>query len=79
MVAAALGLQLQSQERRRQTVVELAGRYDREGGEGRELGLGLRFQQALGRRFVLRVDAHGVACRGEPPAYGARSELLLKF
>lgn len=78
-VAAAVGLQVRSSKHRRQAIVELAGRRDH-GRDGEdELALGTRLQQALGQRFVLRLDAHGVACSGAPPSYGLRSELVVKF
>lgn len=78
---AALGYQIFSEDTRRQYIVEVGGR-DRtdDAPNGRQLGVGLRFQQALGRRFIIRVDGFGDKRQGiSDMGWGSRLEFLTQF
>ena len=80
----ALGYQMFFGElRRQQLIFELGGRAPtqtplvlRQRAAG---GVGVRYQQAFGRRFVLVLDAFGVARDSSDASVGGRIELLTKF
>ena len=64
---------------RRQIVFEAGARWaDADTGHD-ETGLGIRFQQALGRRLVVQVDGFLADRQGLDSNYGVRLELLLKL
>ncbi len=81
---AALGYQMFFGElRRRQVIVEVGGRaptstptYLRQRSAE---GIAVRFQQAIGRRYVLIVDTFGVARDSSSASVGGRMELTVKF
>lgn len=75
----ALGYQWIRAGGRRQVVLELAGRTDTRGGDHRETALGVRFQQALGRRMILQLDGFVAAREAAAPRHGGRCEVLVKF
>lgn len=75
----ALGYQRFFADGRRQVVLEVAGRSRFGSWRDRAAAAGLRLQQALGRRLVLRLDAYVGSEREEGGFAGARSELLVKF
>ncbi len=80
----ALGYQMFFGElRRRQLIFEIGGRAPTETpGLLRQQaveGIAVRFQQALGRRFVWVVDAFGVNRNGSSIGAGGRTELEVKF
>jgi hypothetical protein len=80
----ALGYQMFFGEyRRRLVILEIGGRAPTETpGLLRQQaaeGVAVRFQQALGRRFVLVVDGFGVNRNGSSVAGGGRSEVEVKF
>lgn len=77
-VGGAVGRQLLFADGRRQLVLEAAGRAETDDGGG-TAGVGVRFQQALGRRLVLRVDGFAVARDGGDAPLGVRAETLVKF
>lgn len=78
-VGGAVGRQFRFDGGRRQIVVEAAGRRETDAAGGGSAALGVRFQQALGRRFVLRLDGFAVAREAGDPPLGARVETLVKF
>lgn len=43
------------------------------------LGLGARYQRAIGKRHILRFDAFAITQESDDPSYGIRSEWLIKF
>ena len=79
---AALGHQMFFAETRQQLILEIAGRLrtkDSETGQ-QAVGLGGRFQVAMGRRFVFVVDAFGIYDFDVSESdKGGRIELVLKF
>jgi hypothetical protein len=69
--------------RRRQVIIEIGGRAPTQAPtllrqEAAE-GIAVRFQQALGRRFVLVMDTFGVNRDNAPASVGGRMELEVKF
>jgi hypothetical protein len=77
---AALGYQIFSHDTRRQYIVEVGARDRTDGApNGRQVGVGARFQQALGQRFVLRLDGYGVKRQNTDMGWGARVELMTQF
>jgi hypothetical protein len=75
----AIGYQMFFGEfRRRQLILEAGGLASTDEGSSAE-AVGARFQQALGRRSVLRFDLFGALQESTDDAYGARMELLVKF
>jgi hypothetical protein len=77
-LGGALGYQKFLDGSRRQVVVELAGRQPTDGASG-EAGLGARFRQALGRRFVVQLDVFGAAREQARVRCGTRIETLVQF
>lgn len=75
----ALGWQRIRAHGRRQLVLELAGRTSTAGVANGEAAVGARFQQALGRRSLLQLDAFASAGEGRSAGYGARVEWTVKF
>lgn len=83
-VGGALGYQMYFGElRRRQLVFELGGRAPTHSPlllrQEPAAGIGARYQQAFGRRFVLVLDAFGVVREASREAFGGRLEVLVKF
>jgi hypothetical protein len=77
---AAVGYQIFGDDRRRQYMIEVGGRDRTDGKRGAgQYGLGVRFQQALGRRFVIRADGFRVAAEGPADGWGARLEFVTQF
>ncbi len=75
----SIGYQKFFQGGRRQLIVEVGGRFgsvdDRDDG----IAIGGRFQQALGRRTVLRLDGFLSDYEEGDSGNGARAEVLVKF
>ena len=74
----AIGRQLLFDDGRRQLVLEAAGRAETDESDV-SAGAAVRFQQALGRRFVLRLDGFAVARDEGDPPLGIRAETQVKF
>ncbi len=83
----ALGYQMFSSDKRRQLILEIAGRYANDEGQ-RAMGPGARFQAAIGRRTVFRLDGYAVYDEGrqinqpvpdDDFTYGMRAELQVNF
>ncbi len=79
VVGGAIGHQMFFAHDRRQLIAELAGRKDTNAAGEAAVALGLRFQQALGRRLIVRVDGFAGARQGLDEALGGRIETLVKF
>ncbi len=84
----AVGYQKFFSNNRRQVIFEFGGRNNTDRTEFRQMALGVRFQQALGRHFVLRFDGYaartrnfidGFGNRENVTGFGARAEVLVKF
>ena len=78
-LAGALGYQKFLFGGRTQLVFELAGRLQSNDRRSQAGGGGLRIQQALGRRLILRLDLYGIARTHQPDFLGGRSELVVKL
>jgi hypothetical protein len=71
MIIGALG--------RKQLILEAGGLTDTDGRNASAQGIGARWQQAFGRRTLLRLDAFGALQENSREAFGARMEFLVKF
>lgn len=71
------GYQKIDQKNRRQFTLEVGARDSDDGNA--QYGLAARFQQALGKRFVLQVDGFVADQEDFDSSYGARLELLFKL
>ena len=80
-VGGSLGYQTFFNRTRQQLIVELGGRKNTNDHEadGDAFAAGLRYQHAIGRHFIVQVDAFGAVREERDPAYGARLEWLTKF
>jgi hypothetical protein len=79
VVGASGGYQMFFDHTRRQLVLELAGRKDTNGSDTGAGGIGARLEQAVGRRFVVRLDGFGVAQQVLGVRLGARLETMMKM
>ena len=76
----ALGYQMFFANNRRQLIVELGARDSYEGDvERQQVALAARYQHALGRRFIARLDGFVAERENLDSGWGARTELLLRF
>ena len=79
-VGGALGYQMFFGElRRRQLTLEIGGLTDTNNRGASAEAIGARWQQALGKRTILRLDAFGALQENAREAFGARMEFLVKF
>ena len=79
-VGGALGYQMFFGElRRKQLILEIGGLTDTNGRNASAEAVGARWQQAFGRRTILRLDAFGALQENTREAFGARMEFLVKF
>lgn len=80
-LGAALGWQtfLGDSEHRRQLVLEIGGRVDADSTDREAAAVGARFQQAVGRHVILRLDGFLAGRDGLAPSSGLRSELQIKL
>jgi len=79
-VGAALGYQIFSHDTRRQYIIEVGARDRTDGApNGRQYGVGMRFEQAIGQRYVLQLDGYGVKRQNTDMGWGARVELVRQF
>ncbi|MDX1735163.1 MAG: hypothetical protein R3228_12390 [Halioglobus sp.] len=75
----AIGYQKFFANNRRQVIVELGGRESTDDLERAQAAIAARFQQAIGNRFVLRLDGFLVKREDLNEGWGARTELQVKF
>lgn len=79
-VGGALGYQMFFGDlRRKQLILEVGGLTDTDSRNASAEAIGARWQQAFGRRTILRLDAFGALQENAREAVGARMELLVKF
>jgi len=79
-VGGALGYQMFFGElRRKQLILEIGALTDTNNRGASAEAIGARWQQALGKRTVLRLDAFGALQENAREAFGARMEFLVKF
>ena len=86
-VGGALGYQKFLAGNRRQLIVELGGRYATDDEGQRAVGFGSRYQLAIGKRGVCRLDGYAVFDQARELAtslrdefrYGANIDLMVRF
>ena len=78
-VGGAVGWQKFYNDNRRQLILELGGRTDTGGSNSDSIAVGARFQQAIGRRFVARIDGFVSSRQGFDNGWGARFEWITKL
>ena len=78
-VGAAVGWQTFSDDNRRQLIIELGGRTDTGGSNRDSIAVGARFQQAIARRFVARIEGFVSSRQGFDEGWGARFEWVTKL
>jgi len=68
------------EQKRKQLIMELGVRGGTDDNSDESaIALGARYQQAFGRRTVIRCDAFGASQNDNDQAWGARLEFLIKF
>ena len=75
----AVGYQKLLNGGRTQLIFEAGGRKSIETNGNDQAGIGMRFQQAVGSRHVLQLDAFATALENESDTVGARGEWLIRF
>ena len=78
-VGGAIGRQWFFDDTRKQFVVELGSRYSTDSRGLSAVALGARYQQAMGRHWVLQLDAFGSLVHDGDEGYGARAEIRYEF
>ena len=78
-VGAALGYQHFFNEKRSQIVIEAGFRSDTNDTDRGAVAIASRFETAIGRNNILRLDAFITGQENRGPASGARVEWLIKF
>ncbi len=79
VVGGSLGYPWLLDPYRRQLVFEAGGRKRASSEIDDDAAIGGRFQQAIGRRLILRVDAFASAQEDRDEGFGVRSELQVRF
>jgi len=79
VAGAAIGRQFFWDGERRQLILEIGGRSGTEKTTPDQVALGARFEQALGRRFIFRVDGFASRQQGADDGAGVRTELMTRF
>ncbi|MFT5043032.1 MAG: hypothetical protein ACI8TX_004029 [Hyphomicrobiaceae bacterium] len=77
--AGVVGYQVFFSGGRAQLVLEAAGRARYAAVRDGTVGVGVRFQHAIGRRAMIRIDGYGGHTKGTHGFVGGRSELVIKF
>ena len=78
-VGGAIGHQWFFDDTRKQFIVELGSRYSTSSQGLTAVALGGRYQQAMGRHWVLQLDAFGSLVHDGDEGYGARAEIRYEF
>ncbi len=78
-VGAAVGWQAFSDDNRRQLIIELGGRTNSGASNRDSIAVGARFQQAIARRFVVRIEGFVSSRQGFDEGWGARFEWITKL
>ncbi len=76
VVGAAIGYQAFWDHKRRNLILELAGRHDTEGDEFDSIGVGFQLQQAVGQHVQLQLEGFYTANERRGDGSGARFEVL---
>ena len=75
----AVGYQMFSTNARRQLILEFGARTDTDSTERTQYAGGARFQQALGKHLVFRLDGYLSKLENVDLGWGARTEILVKY
>lgn len=76
----SLGYQMTFARDRKQLIIEAGGRKDTNGIGAGAAAIGMRYQNAVGRRVVVQIDGFTTLQEHKnDPAFGARFEILTKF
>ena len=78
-VGFALGYQAFWDNRRRNLVLEMAGRHDFSGDGIDQLGLGFQLQQAVGQHVQLQLEGFQTLNERQDDAFGGRFEILFVY
>ena len=79
-IGTSVGYQMFFDENRKQLTVEIGGREATHHNDDESaVALGASWQQALGRRTIVRLDTFGALQNENDQAWGARLEFLVKF
>lgn len=79
-VGTTLGYQMFLDSIRSQLILELGARTGTKSSKNADiLGFGVRYQQAIGTRYVLRFDSFLAAQEGKGLSHGVRQEWVVKF
>jgi hypothetical protein len=79
VLGGSLGHQWFFNDHRTQVVLEVGGRKATSSETFDAAAIGVRFQQAIGRRVIFRIDGFTAAQEDRDEGFGARSELLVRF
>ena len=79
LFGAIFGYQIFLGSKRQQLTVELGGRKDTNDIQQGAGAVGMRYQRAVGQRFVMRVDTFTTWHQERDAAYGGRLETLIKI
>ncbi len=79
VVGAALGYQAFFDKKRRNLVLEVAGRHDYDNDGFDQLGFGFQLQQAIGRRIQLQFEGFYTINEGRQDGAGARAEIQIIY
>lgn len=79
VAGAAIGRQFFWDGERKQVILEAGGRAGTEDSTQDQAAIGARYQQALGQRFVFRVDGFVSAQENADDGAGLRTELQARF
>ena len=79
VVGAAIGYQAFWDNKRRNLILEVAGRHDYDGDDFDSLGLGFQLQQAVGRHFQLQLEGFYTFNERRDDGTGGRFEILVVY
>lgn len=79
VIGGAIGYQAFWDNKRRNLILEIAGRHDLSGDGFDSLGLGFQLQQAVGRYLQLQLESFYTFNEGRDDGYGARFEVQVVY
>ncbi len=79
VLGAAMGYQAFWDKKRRNLIIEIAGKHDYEGDSFSSLGAGFQLQQAIGQHVQLQFEGFYTANEDRDNGSGARAEILVVF
>lgn len=79
VIGGAIGYQAFWDNKRRNLILEIAGRHDLSGNGFDSLGFGFQLQQAVGRHVQLQLESFYTINEGRDDGYGARAEIQVVY